>query len=107
MKRLLESDAGLLLAGVVLLLLLGSNARSVANAVVSSVGDAIAGVGDALNRSVINPAVAAATGESDATLGGKVWDWLHPQGARDLKNGVSIYPPGTLGSEDADFLNGP
>jgi hypothetical protein len=74
-------------------------AKSVGAGAVDIVGGAITGaaegaadtgVGEAINESMVNPLVRAVTGEPDATLGGKVWDWLHPEDADALKYGMGL-----------------
>mgnify|MGYP000861604227 FL=1 len=101
----LEDDAVLIGLGLLALVIFANNARGITSGVLSGVADAtvgtVQGIGDAINNSVINPAVAAATGEQGATLGGKIWDWLHPRDAAGLRYGVDIngnpmYPPGAL-----------
>ncbi len=65
-------------------------AKSVGAGAVDIVGGALTGVGEAINESMVNPLVRAVTGEPDATLGGKVWDWLHPEDADALKYGMGL-----------------
>lgn len=91
-----KSDLLLIGLSVVALVLIFRNAEGIAGAVANGAVDAVTGaakgIGDTVNDRLINPAVAAATGEPDATLGGKIWDWLHPQDAYYLKNGLPLYP---------------
>lgn len=68
----------------------GAVAKSVGKGAADVVGNVFTGVGEAINEGVVNPLVRAVTGEPDATLGGKVWDWLHPEDADALKYGMGL-----------------
>lgn len=96
----MKTDAVLIGVGALVLLLLANNSRAIASGAVSGAVGAVQGIGDAINASIINPAVRAVTGDPDATLGGKVWEMLHPREAYELKHGAEFEAPGSLGTTD-------
>jgi hypothetical protein len=105
MNKILQNDLVLIGLAAVALLIFANNARGIVSGVASGAVDAAVGtaqgIGDAVNGSIINPAVRAATGDESATLGGKIWEWLHPREADELRYGVNLdgsvnYPAGTL-----------
>jgi hypothetical protein len=104
-SRALEHDAVLIGLGLVALLIFAANSRAIVGNVAGGAVDAAVGtaqgIGDAVNSSIINPAVQAATGDPGATLGGKIWEWFHPREADELRYGVNLdgsirYPSGTI-----------
>lgn len=105
MNALLKNDLILIgLAGLALLIFV-NNSRAITAGAIGGAADAVTGtiqgIGDAVNDSIINPAVQTVTGDRNATLGGWLWELLHPQAADELRYGVNLdgsvnYPPGAL-----------
>lgn len=48
------------------------------------------GAGNAINTDLVNPIMVSVTGDPAATLGGKVWEWLHPKDADALRYGLGL-----------------
>lgn len=85
-----------LIAGGAVLLAVGylatrggeSAGAQVGSGAVNLVVGTFKGVGDAVNQTIIDPAVQAFTGDPNQTLGGWVWDFLHPADAEEMRTGV-------------------
>lgn len=101
MSALLKNDLLLLSLGALALYVVARNAGSIGGGAVTAATEGITAAGAAINDRIINPAVRKLTGDEDATLGGKVWEWLHPQGAYELKHGMPT--DGRLAADPFEF----
>lgn len=105
----MKTETALILGavGLVVLYFTGRNAGTIATGAANAFVDATEGIGAAINDRIINPAVQGITGEKDATLGGWIWDLLHPTDAYYLKNGLPLDPaPGALTPETDPYQYG-
>jgi len=83
-KTILDSKSGMVVAGIAALAVVGyfaaKKTAAVAQAAASDVGNAVNPVNqDNVFHAGTNAVGEAVTGEKGWTLGGQIYDWLHPQ----------------------------